>query len=227
MLPLAQLLASEAYYVALDRRSGQVLWEKPIDDHISACRNILYLQADSQYLIACGSYRGAENDTRYRVSVHHAADGSLVWKNEHSDGKKGAFTHGEQVHHPVVVGDLLVAEPAIYELKSGRRVAPTGDVGDWRIVRPGHSCGSMSASQSCIFFRANNPTVMDMSRRVASTDRFRTLAPSRPGCLINIIPAGGLVLIPEASASCVCNYPLQTSIAFLPKAPVRPVEDSK
>jgi len=38
-----------------------------------------------------------------------------------------------------------------------------------------------------------------------------------PGCWINIIPAGGLVLIPEASSGCTCGYPLQTSMAFIPK----------
>ena len=39
---------------------------------------------------------------------------------------------------------------------------------------------------------------------------------SRPGCWISIIPAGGLVLFPEASSGCVCSYPLQTSMALLP-----------
>jgi hypothetical protein len=28
----------------------------------------------------------------------------------------------------------------------------------------------------------------------------------RPGCWINAIPAGGLVLMPDASAGCVCSY---------------------
>ena len=36
----------------------------------------------------------------------------------------------------------------------------------------------------------------------------------RPGCWINVIPANGLVLFPEASAGCTCKYPLQTSIGF-------------
>jgi hypothetical protein len=40
---------------------------------------------------------------------------------------------------------------------------------------------------------------------------------TRPGCWINIIPAGGLVLIPESSSGCTCGFPLQTSLAFVPK----------
>jgi len=38
---------------------------------------------------------------------------------------------------------------------------------------------------------------------------------NRPGCWINIIPAGGLVLVPEASSGCSCNFPVQTSFAFV------------
>jgi hypothetical protein len=40
---------------------------------------------------------------------------------------------------------------------------------------------------------------------------------TRPGCWINIIPAGGLVLIPEASSGCTCGFSIQTSMAFIPE----------
>ncbi len=33
-----------------------------------------------------------------------------------------------------------------------------------------------------------------------------------------MIPAGGLVLIPEASSGCTCGFPLQTSLAYIPEA---------
>ncbi|RLD75046.1 MAG: hypothetical protein DRJ10_15985, partial [Bacteroidetes bacterium] len=40
---------------------------------------------------------------------------------------------------------------------------------------------------------------------------------SRPGCWINIIPAGNIVSIPEASSGCTCDYPIQTSFVFISK----------
>ena len=40
---------------------------------------------------------------------------------------------------------------------------------------------------------------------------------TRPGCWINMIPAGGLLLIPESSAGCTCDYPIQTSMTFMPE----------
>ena len=50
------------------------------------------------------------------------------------------------------------------------------------------------------------------TRRAAKLSRV-----SRPGCWINIVPACGLILIPEASSGCSCPYPLQASMAFMPQ----------
>ena len=41
---------------------------------------------------------------------------------------------------------------------------------------------------------------------------------SRPGCWINILPVGGMVLIPEASSGCTCPYPIQTSLGLAPRS---------
>jgi hypothetical protein len=130
-------------------------------------------------------------------------------------GLPGAFTHGEQVHHPVILGDRLIAEPAIYELATGKRLGPLDMPANWNLKRPGHSCGTLTGAGDCLFFRAANPTVLDLGKSAAG--RFQALAPTRPGCWINILPAQGLVLIPEASSGCVCHFSLQTSMAFRPR----------
>ena len=46
---------------------------------------------------------------------------------------------------------------------------------------------------------------------------IRHFAGHRPGCWINTIPADGLVLQPEASAGCICLFPLECSIALEPR----------
>jgi hypothetical protein len=56
-----------------------------------------------------------------------------------------------------------------------------------------------------------------------STEGIRLTNVTRPGCWLNILAAGGLVLIPESSSGCTCAYPIQTSIAFVPKAKAGPV----
>jgi len=70
----------------------------------------------------------------------------------------------------------------------------------------------MSASASAIFFRQANPTMFDLETNQYS----KVTTVTRPGCWINMIPAGGLLLIPEASSGCTCNFAVQTSMAFLP-----------
>jgi hypothetical protein len=47
-------------------------------------------------------------------------------------------------------------------------------------------------------------------------------AGQRPGCWINVIPANGLVMIPEASSGCVCLFSIESTIVMEPRAPRRP-----
>jgi len=79
--------------------------------------------------------------------------------------------------------------------------------------RNGGGCGTLSASASCLFYRSGNPILLDL----LEDRRLPLNRVSRSGCWVNIIPAGGLVLIPESSSGCTCAYPLQTSFAYAPK----------
>ena len=201
--------------VCLDAETGGRLWVRPVDNGLERSRSILFLTASGERLIAVGSHLGAGNDTAYRVHCYSAKSGREIWSASHLKGLPGAFTHGEQVHHPVILGDRLIAEPAIYELATGKRLGPLDMPANWNLKRPGHSCGTLTGAGDCLFFRAANPTVLDLGKSAA--DRFQALAPTRPGCWINILPAQGLVLIPEASSGCVCHFSLQTSMAFRPR----------
>jgi outer membrane protein assembly factor BamB len=208
------LLSSGAYLVALDAASGEELWEKRVD--FSASTNILYLLEAEGLLIAAGSADGQDLDAHYHLHAFDAATGRELWRAEHPNRKPGQLFHGEQVHHPVALEGVLVAEPNLYELSSGKPLHLDGGAEPWLIRRPGHSCGTLSGAGTCLFFRASHPTVLDIGPHLAAGERLAQLAPSRTGCWINIIPASGLVLIPEASSGCVCHYSLQTSMAFRP-----------
>jgi len=65
-----------------------------------------------------------------------------------------------------------------------------------------------------LFYRAGNPAFCIVPEN--NTGEKINMV-SRPGCWINIIPAGGLVIIPEASSGCTCDFPLQTSVTYLPQ----------
>ncbi len=213
-IPMTTLM-EDAYLVRLSPQSGEVAWEIPLD--WESARNVLYAQLMDDKVILTTSK--SENDkAHYMIQVVSAKDGSLIWEANHEHVKNGLF-HGEQVHHPVVLHRpdgqvLLVAEPYLYDLDTGERTVPAGAATDWALRRPGHSCGTLSGAGNSLFFRANNPTVLNLA-----TSQFTALAPTRAGCWINMIPAGGRLLIPEGSASCVCQYSLQTSMAFEPILP--------
>jgi len=218
-IPLQRLLAGDPWIVAVDAQTGELAWEKPLDGTLARSRNVLYLACSGDHLILLGSHVDASKDTRYTVESRRLSDGTVRWTADHLARVPGEFTHGEQVHHPVILDDLLVAEPAVYDLASGRRLLDSGGVSPWNLIRPGHSCGTLSAAGDCLFFRAGNPTVMDLRANLRAGYAPTKLSPSRTGCWINMIPAAGLLLIPEASAGCVCPFSLQTSMAFLPRTP--------
>jgi len=211
-----ETLMQEATLVCLDARTGHVLWQREVQ--WPGAVNILYTQIADHYISLVTSSSNLQTDNaNYAVRVHQLDDGQLVWEHGYPHIKQGLY-HGEQVHHPVILRQpngrsLLVVEPYLYDLKTGNRHVPNGAPEDWSLQRPGHSCGSLSGCGYNLYFRANNPTVLNLQ---SGGGQFTALSPSRPGCWINIIPSAGRLLIPEASASCVCHYPLQTSMAFVP-----------
>ena len=195
---------------AIDRDGGSVAWSVDLGlDQIQ--HNIHTAFADGK-LVVVGS-RNSTNDKKtgevlYDVYVLNANTGDVVWKKTQKQGTRIGGDHGEQDHHPVIVGDTLYCEPHAYKLTDGTTLEEFG----W-LKKHRRGCGTVSASASTFYFRQSNPTLFDIEtgeyRKVTST--------TRPGCWINMIPAGGLLLIPEASSGCTCNYSVQTSMAFLPR----------
>ena len=208
-------LMESAFLVCLDSSTGTMLWERRLE--WPNAKNMLYSQLAKDKVVLATS-ESKEGVANYAIRTYRLSTGELIWENGHRHVKKGLF-HGEQVHHPVVLtrpngSRILVCEPYFYDLNNGNRMVPEGAPEDWALRRPGHSCGTLSAAGNCLFFRASNPTVLNLG--VPGGSAFTRLAPTRAGCWINMIPASGRLLIPEGSASCVCNYSLQTSMGFLP-----------
>ncbi len=204
---LQQLLSKGSRLVALDRLSGKVLWKKPTG--LQHAQHHLFLGHSKGILLAVSTRnqgKGAAQQVWYDIHAFSAQDGKPLWQSSQNQRKNIGGSHGEQDHHPAIVGDIVYVEPYAYHLETGVHRE------NWRMNRNGHGCGTISASATACFFRAGHPTMCDLS-----TGKFRKVTQvSRPGCWINMIPAGGLLLIPEASSGCTCDYPIQTSMAFRP-----------
>ena len=140
-----------------------------------------------------------------RVTALSTADGKLRWSRP----------LGYRVR-PLVIGDTLHAEPWMFDLATGMpktRIHPiTGQNDRWQFCRPGHHCGCPIGSRHLLIFRSWCLGYYDLDSD-AGTMHF---GGQRPGCWINAIPAGGLLLMPEASAGCMCNFPNMCSVALKP-----------
>ncbi len=211
---------------ALDVELGTVRWQKPVDLthcggwHAAQRKNSATLGAmyNQGVLVFFGVYLdghywqqffAGEFDTR-RVTALSGADGELLWSRQ----------VGFRVR-PVIIGNTLHTEPWAFDLHTGEprtRVHPlTGQTERWQFSRSGHHCGCPCASPNCLFFRSYNLGYYDLQGDYGTVH----FGSHRPGCWINFIPAGGLLLMPEASAGCMCSFPNMCSVVFKPVEKLR------
>jgi len=204
---LAKLLGQGSHLVALRLNTGKEAWRQPLKLEM---RHILFLTLADNKLILSGS----RNDGAALVAdvvAHDAASGKPLWSLSQPTGLKIGGSHGEQEQHPLVVGDSLFFKTFSCDLTSGK--VKKG----WQL--PVVGCGALSASLHSAFYRAGSASYADLG----NSQNQSLTGVTRPGCWLNMLPAGGLVLAPESSSGCTCaQYSVQTSLALRPLAGLPP-----
>ncbi len=198
----------EQNLVALDFDSGKVRYKHKID--MSNYEQPVFLNYSDGTLLLSGSKLNTtkrDKNIQYYYQAFDAVDGKPRWKHDHNSELRVDGGHGEYNRHPTLVGGIAYAWPYAYRLDTGEQLK------GWKFDRRGHGCGNISASNQCMFWRGHNPWMFDL-RPGGGPSRINSV--TRPGCFINIIPAGGVVMIPEASSGCTCSYPMQMSLVYLP-----------
>ncbi|MEO2032233.1 MAG: PQQ-binding-like beta-propeller repeat protein [Planctomycetaceae bacterium] len=210
--------------VAIDSRTGEKSWEKPVD--VTDCSEIgigggmLTLMYRNDMLILCGANANghywkqfvAGEFSRRRLVALRAGDGYKLWAKD-----------ANYRHRPIIVGDKVLAEPWMYDLKTGDQLTRshplTGKEVPWSMMRTGHHCGMLTGADSgMIMFRSGFTGFMDLKQDAG----VRHFAGHRLGCWINAIPANGLVMIPEASVGCVCQFSIASTVVLEPREARRP-----
>ncbi len=214
-------LKQDASLVALDLKTGAVAWERPVALNFA---HIAFLNGRNGVLLATGSYNKGDG-LYYDLVAFDMADGKDKWQASFrgmnvrcTDYSELEGSHGEQWQHPVISNDVVYARPFAFDLHTGAQK-------DYIAYRGGHGCGGLTGSAHYLFGRGSVPRMYPTD--VASTEGIPLSEVSRPGCWLNIIPAGGIVMIPESSSGCTCAYPLQTSIAFAPLSVAGGVERNR
>lgn len=200
--------------VALNASTGEVAWERPVD--LTDCgMHVLSAIATRDVLLFCGAHSNGHYWPEFlsgeyasrRVTALSQTDGHLLWTK----------AIGYRIR-PLVIGDMLVAEPWAFDIHTGeqkmRQNPVTGRPSVWEFERPGHHCGNISGSPNALFFRSWSFAYYDLLKD-QGTEHF---SGQRPGCWINMIPADGLVVAPEASSGCTCLFSIHCTTVLKPRA---------
>ncbi|MHC4745319.1 MAG: outer membrane protein assembly factor BamB family protein, partial [Planctomycetota bacterium] len=184
------------YLVALDINSGNpngtVLWEEPIDTVDGT--SIFYLYYADERLIIQTS------NGNHHLYAYNAADGEPIWNKAIASPTTG---HSPAIKRGAIVGETIFCQPKGYSIVNGAEVVSSGVAAA--------ECGIFSASRDYLLYRPHgNMTMWNVNTRMASD-----WSQIRPGCWLNIIPSGGMVLAPEGGGGCDCYGWFHTSVGFV------------
>ncbi len=194
----------------VDLATGRLLWERP---GIRIEHKALILKDD----VLVTYPNPIEHDVQEGdsgVAAYSALDGTLLWEKAEYAGVSG---NGRKaiIRHTFVIGDTLFL-PWAFDLRTGEEKLlhrnPLTGREERFDVKGQNFCGTMAAGKSLVAYRSASIGFQEVGRDSGSF----WLPELRPSCWISLLPAGGLVLSPEGSASCLCPYTYKTSAAFMP-----------
>jgi outer membrane protein assembly factor BamB len=179
--------------LALDAATGKVVWRTSED----VFGTLLALGVKHGVLVM--GYQPTRfklpSEKGGRIAAYRASDGKRLWERKASYGTR-PLINGRTVYATVGKNggtwDLLTGEPGTFAL--GRS----------------YGCGQLAGGTHLMVYRSATLGYSDLLRG-KQTENYGGI---RPGCWINAIPAGGVVLVPDASAGCQCSYLNQAWIAL-------------
>jgi outer membrane protein assembly factor BamB len=172
---------ADGVLLALEARTGKVVWRAEQEVWGTA----LAFAAEHQALLM--SYQPTRfrlpSEVGGRLAVFHTSNGYRLWEKK-----------ADYASRPLLNGATVYAQGGAWDLLSGEeRPFP---------FQRSYGCGILAGSQHLFVYRSATLGYWDL-RDNARTQSFGGL---RLGCWINAVPAGGVVLVPEAAGGCECSY---------------------
>jgi hypothetical protein len=122
-----------------------------------------------------------------------------------SDGRRLWDRQTDYESRPLINGDVIYAQGGAWHLLTGEP-RPFD-------FRRSYGCGTLAASRKLLVFRSATLGYCSFEQHGTVQD----YGGIRPGCWINALPAGGLLLVPDATAGCRCSYLNRAWIALVPE----------
>lgn len=175
--------------IALDSATGETLWDT--DENVYG--TMLAYGPDHDVLLM--SYQ------RTHAFILRSELGGRFAGFRGSDGKRLWDVEADYRGRPLINGGTIYAQPGAWDLVTGERT-------DFALQRS-YGCGIVAGCRTMLTFRSATLGFRDLSQE--ETENYGGI---RPGCWINAIPAGGLVLLPDATSGCTCSYLNKAFIAL-------------
>jgi outer membrane protein assembly factor BamB len=176
--------------LALDASSGRVKWKVTKDVYGTL------LAYSTKYDVLLMSYQTTrfqqKSEVGGRMTAFKASSGKPIWS-----------ITAKYSTRPLLIDRTIYTQPYAYNLLTGRQKQ------GFKFKRS-YGCGILSAGQNLLLFRSATLGYYDLT----ANKGIQNYGPIRPGCWINAIPAGGLVLVPDYSEHCKCSYLIKTTLAL-------------
>ena len=191
-VPDAKDTQSPGTLVTLDASNGKVLWTA--DDDIYG--TVLVLSEQHDTLLMC------YQDWRFKLASE--LGGRLTAFDATTGERRWDVAKATYLTRPIINGRTVYLQPNAWDVL-------TGEQKDFTLSRS-YGCGIPAGSTHLMVYRSATLGYIDLSHDYG-TESYGGI---RPGCWINAVPAGGLVLMPDATDRCTCSYLIKASIALAP-----------
>ncbi len=182
--------------VALDARSGKVLWQNEQEIYGTM------LAVNAAYDVIVMSYQPTrfrlDSELGGRMTAFRTENGERIWEVD-----------AKYESRPTLNDRTIYAQGGAWDLLTGQSIAFD--------FQRSYGCGILAACRDMLVFRSATLGYYDLSGN-RETENYGGI---RPGCWINALPAGGLVLLPDATSGCECSYLNKAWIALEPVAPAQ------
>ena len=186
---------------------GKPVWTR---DGLDPKRKALLL--GNGVIVASANFSDVAEDSTSGLSAFDVRGGRKLWQR---DRVRATKRRGGPVRHVFLVGDTLYT-PSAVDLRTGKDklVAAdplTGKPSPFQLSGQ-NFCGHVSAGNHVVAYRS---TAIGFKSLTENSPCY-WLSEKRTSCWVGMLPAGGLLLAPEGSSTCVCSFNYKTSLALIP-----------
>jgi len=175
--------------VCLDARTGKVEWTKEEDIFGTVLQ---YSEPNDVLLMSYSSTRfKLPSELGGRLAAFRGESGYRIWDKQ-----------AKYITRTLINDRTIYAQGGAWDLL-------TGEDQPFDFTRS-YGCGQLAGSKNLLLFRSATLGYYDLN----GEKRTQSFGGVRPGCWINTIPVGGIVLVPDASAGCTCSYQTRAWLAL-------------